>query len=227
MARRDHFTKIKDQVLSPLKDSIGKLVVGYFRPSESFYVGFYFTDDDRDRTPPREELTLIPGPAPVAIQNVGLGLESTRIEYFDQLLFDDLGNHFPHLKSEIDRIEKLLKSEGAEFSRTRWELARNIWFDICPKIDQKKHNMSDVVKASLLIASETPTGYWPNLSLGLPQDGTLDSIKNTLKIPGIAPLVKDFVLMQKKLGDELSMLLKSVSVVLESERELPGHCQYL
>lgn len=225
VARRDHFMKIKDHVLTPLRDSIGRLLVGYFRPSESFYVGFYFTDADRTKKPPKDELTLTPGPVPVAMLNAGLG--EAKVEYFDDLLFDDLGNHFPHLKLELDRVETVLKTDGSRFTAARYGLAQRLWFDLLPKVDPKKHNSGDVVKAGLMVASGVPSGNWPNLYAGLPEDGTLDAINRFLKIPEVAALAREFVDLQKRIGDELAALLRSVSVILESERELPGRCQYL
>ena len=209
VARRDHFMKIKVHVLTPMQDSIHRLLVGYFRPSESFYVGFYFTDTDRTKEPPKEELTLLPGPVPVALQNAGLamGVTQVRIEYYDELLFDDLGNHFPSLKSELDRVEKkVLKIDGAKFTTTRWELAKRMWFDLLPKVEQKKHNPSDVVKAGLLVASNTPKGYWPNLYAGLPEDGTLNAINDFLKTPEAAALAKDFVKCDNNIGFKLYTL---------------------
>ena len=227
-ARRDHYTKIKQNCLILFKDSIQSLLLKEVSHSGSLGRWFFYGPQEEPYRPPT--LTITP---PLIIEPTLGGswqdpYRQGELQLYDPLLYDDLGNHFSGLKENLKKMEsEVLSKDGPKFLYAKWYITKSLFYGLNGKIDQQKHNLGDTVKGGLFFAADEPTKNWSDTYNWICADNTIDLIKEILQRPEVVAQIREYKHTQKAINDGLSSLLAEVERTIESQKELKGKCPYV
>lgn len=220
--RRAHLLKIKKEVFQPIIAAVDQLIVDDFRTSEITGVVINNKDDPM----PKWNLTLFMTPVQIL---VGAASDSVM---FNDLLYQDLGNHFPDLKTQVQNAERTVESKGSHAMQLRWQLAMKIFELTKPEVDVIKadgsyHPMGVTVSAGLMVFTGTPEGIWPNIHAIAEKQGILKILERLKGDPEVMRLAREWNNERREVEDELLHLREALRKEVESERRLQGVCLLL
>ena len=223
-ARKSHFAKIKMNCLIPIGDTAATLLEQNFVISDMFGVVINSVNDPM----PRRTFSLFPNrPSGISWKSAELP-EGT----FDKVLYLDLGHHFPELKAQIDEAQKTLSVRGSHAMELRWQVAMKILVLAKPTIDTMKPDgsvslMGATIAGGLMFLTGTPADLWPSMFDALKRGNLMPVVEWLKANKELMDTVNQYEVERKFVEGDLAALVSALGKALESERRLPGRCEYL
>lgn len=222
--RNSHFNKIKNECLKPLIASITETLWNNFTLREANY-NYQSSLQHKDY--------------------LNSGLTDIKLWYsltrnvnrpdltLNNLLCDDLQNHFPELKESIDEVQKFLDTHCREYEIKRNELVIKLFEILESKIrytdvQQQNNEIGMVVCTALFCVLDYDRSYWPNYYNITNSNGTLKIIRETIdnqeEIKSLGKVVKS---IHDKARSKLPHLQIEMEKIIDYERDMKGKCNYI
>jgi hypothetical protein len=220
-ARQIHFDKIKQNCLEPL-------VIGINNVENQFHI------DESTRYNKQSVLDLKNDRELNEVLDVKLYVSITNHAYgsytLDTVLYNDLNNHYPELKKQIETVQKFLDDNYPSYNKKQTELVLRLFDKLEKPInaqENEQNKISMAVTTALLCIFKDDKKYWPNLYNVASKNGTLPTIKEIINQSEITELGNPLKEISAKSRSLLSDLRNSVNQIIRYEGELQGKCNYL
>jgi hypothetical protein len=161
----------------------------------------------------------------------------------DEILFEDLSNHFPDLVNKLKEVEKRIRQDYSEFYRNILNLIIEI--HSCEELNElsnqvaiSKNDPELPYEAVFLVALGYDKGYWPNIYNFFKEETDLIhevGSKGKTSIELIYELGDKYsksenCIRAKKIKEDIESLIKSCEREIDEilyKKELKGKCKYM
>ena len=205
--RKRHFEELKQKCIKPLIEELSKLKES-FDISENTSFDYYLEASQRD------------------IKWWDCYSLKQRVE--DELLYEDLRNHFKDLYNELEHIEKhIVKELYPKYVKLMGELVLVVRNEIAKELSKLPSKISDkeALTAIIMMVLGKGKGDWPNIYMKLKKYGLLDRLQ--LIASRISEHERALELLKTR-EDALSKLNQAKRHLLEilHLQKLRGKCPY-
>ena len=226
-ARKSHWSSLRERCIMPTVAGIDYLL-NQFRSSDMVQVSI----NKGDEVMPKWNLSLFTTPVTIGTLYQTPGLAGGVIAQFDEVLFQDLANHYPQLKGKIDNAQMIVKAKGSRTMQLRWGLGMQVFRITKPKIDTMKFDgsiypMGTSLATGILALTDTPPEMWPSIHEAAERTGILSVVEALRADSAVMDLAREYESNRKAVETELVTLRNELGKALEWEKRLPGNCEYL
>jgi len=206
-ARKRHFEEIKKNCIEPIIENINS-TMREFNVTESTYFDYYL-DVRQDGSGWWNYFTF-------------------RRSVKDELLYEDLRNHFKRLYEELEYIEKhIIKEALPRYISLMGELVSIVKDEISRELPKLPPEISDkdVLVATVMIAFGYDRGSWPNIYKKLREYDLLDKIKLIASNIRKHKYVQELLKIRREALLKLDSIRKHALEILHLQK-LKGKCPY-
>lgn len=224
-ARQIHFDKIKKNCLELLVNGVDN-VTSHFRIDESTLYGKQSLLDLMNDRELKETMDV---KLWVSIINSSSSY-GNEIIFLDNVLYNDLDNHYPEIKKQIGIVQKYIDESYPIYHEKFNVLVLKLFDELERSIsvqqnEQNKISMAVAVALNCIFHDDIKS--WPSLYNVSSKNGTLPVIKEIINKPEITELTKPLKEISKKSLSLLSDLRNSLNQIIRYEGELKGKCEFL
>ena len=222
-ARQTHFDKIKKNCLELLVNGVDNIIT-HFRIDE---FGLYGKQSLLSLKNDRELNETLDVRLWISITTQAYGNEMVSL---DHMLYNDLDNHYPEIKTKIETVQKYLDENYPAYYEKFNDLVLKL-FDVLEDSIKIQENEQNKINMAVTVALFNIFDYdikrWPNLYHVTSKNGTLSTIREIIHQSEISELGRQLKEVSEKSTLLLSDLRNSLSQIIRYEGELKGQCTYL